>query len=226
VVDSGSMDKTVEIAENFGCRVFIEEWKGYGPQKNSAVQKCRNEWVLIIDADERIPDETRRKIIETLKNPSADAYSFPRKNFFHGKWIKHGGWWPDESVRLVRRNAGKFHGLTHEIWVTGGRLKRLDVPIEHYSFKNYSDMLRVIEERTTVMAEELFESGKRINMLMPFIHGLAIFIKAYLLKRGFLEGMDGFIIAVTRAMGTFFKYAKLLEMQEYIKRDVEEEKDK
>jgi len=91
VVDSGSTDRTVKIAKEMGCRVFIEEWKGYGPQKQSALQKCKNEWVLIIDADERIPEETKEKIMEIVKNPLADAYSFPLKNFFHKKWIKHCG---------------------------------------------------------------------------------------------------------------------------------------
>lgn len=216
VVDSGSTDKTAEIAENFGCRVFVEEWKGYGPQKNSAVQKCRNEWVLIVDADERIPDETKKEIKEVIGNPeSADAYSFPRKNFFHGKWIKHGGWWPDESVRLVRRNAGKFHGLTHEIWVTGGRLKRLDVPIEHYSFKNYSDMLKKLDEYSTLTSHQLHESGARSHLLAPVFHCIAMFFKSYILRLGFLDGFDGLIIAITAAEGSFFKYAKLLEMQRY-----------
>ncbi|MBI4823605.1 MAG: glycosyltransferase family 2 protein [Nitrospirae bacterium] len=213
VVDSGSTDNTVEIAQDFGARTFIEEWKGYGPQKNSAVSKCKHDWVLIIDADERIPSETKEVILKILTNPFSDAYSFPRKNFFHGKWIKHCDWWPDETVRLVRKNLGRFKNITHEKWVTEGKVAKLNTPIEHYSFRRYSDMLRVLENRTTAMAEELFKEGKRVNPLTPFIDGIFMFLKIYILKLGFLDGFDGFVIALSRAVGVFFKYAKLLELQ-------------
>jgi glycosyltransferase involved in cell wall biosynthesis len=213
VVDSGSTDKTVEIAQDFGARVFTQEWKGDGPQKNSAVSKCKHNWVLIIDADERIPSETKSAIIDVLKNQSFDAYSFPRKNFFHGKWIKHCDWWPDETIRLVKKDSGEFKNITHGKWVTEGRIEKLNTPIEHYSFKTYSDMLRVLENRTNETAKELFNEGKRATLFTPFIHGSFMFFKIYILKRGFLNGFDGFVIALTRAVGVFFKYAKLLELQ-------------
>lgn len=214
VVDSGSTDKTVAIAKNFGCRVFIEDWKGYGPQKNSALDKCKHEWVLVLDADERIPEETKDEILRIITNPnSADAYSFPRKNMFHGKWVKYCGWWPDRVIRLVKKSKGRFQSITHEKWVTNGTLAALDTPIEHYSFERYSDMLKILESRSTDMANELFNEGKRANVLTPFLHGIAMFFKVYILKFGFLAGFDGFIIAITRAGGSFFKYAKLLELQ-------------
>lgn len=213
IVDSGSMDRTTDIAKEFGCRVFIEEWKGYGPQKNSAIEKCKHEWVLIIDADERVPSETMQKIVEILQNPEADAYSFPRKNFFHNKWIKNCGWWPDESIRFVKKSAGRFINLTHEKWETAGVVKGLDVPIEHYVFKSYSDMVKIMESRSTHMAAELYHSGKRVKPMTSVIHGLSMFIKIYFIQLGFLEGIDGFVIALTRAGGSFLKYAKLLELQ-------------
>lgn len=217
VVDSGSSDRTLEIAKEFGSRVFIEEWKGYGPQKNSAVSKCKYDWVLIIDADERIPHETKEEIQAVLKNPSASAYTFPRKNFFHGKWIRHCDWWPDETIRLVKRGGGVFERLTHEKWVTEGRVEKLGSPIEHRSFQTYSDMLRVVEDRTTIMARELFQEGRRANIFTPILNSLAMFLRIYILKLGFFEGFDGFVIALTRAYGVFFKYAKLLEIQRYFK---------
>jgi glycosyltransferase involved in cell wall biosynthesis len=213
VVDSGSTDRTTEIAKEFGCRVFVEDWKGYGPQKNSALNKCRHEWALIIDADERIPDETRQGIINVLKSPAADAYSFPRKNYLHNKWIKHCGWWPDDSIRLVRKDKGTFVNLTHEKWQTKGIVKRLDVPIEHYVFKSYSDMVKIMQSRSTHMAAELYNSGKTVKPMTSVIHGLSMFIKIYFIQLGFLEGIDGLVIALTRAGGSFLKYAKLLELQ-------------
>ncbi len=214
VVDSGSTDKTVAIARDFGCRVFVEDWKGDGPQKNSAIDKCSHEWVLIVDADERIPEETRTEIRKLIdKDRGADAYSFPRKNYFHGRWIKHCGWWPDRIIRLVKKSKGRYRSITHGIWATSGTLARTDVPIEHFSFSSYSDMLKIMEGRSTDMAKELFDTGRRINAITPFVHGLSMFMQVYILKQGFLDGLDGFVIAITRAGGSFLKYAKLLELQ-------------
>lgn len=213
VVDSGSTDRTVEIAREAGCRVFIEEWRGYGPQKNSAVEKCRHDWVLILDADELIPPGTADTISRILpRGGEADAYSFPRKNYFHGRWIRYGGW-PDRVIRLVKKSKGQFREITHEKWSTTGNLAETDAPIEHYSFDNYSDLLRIMETRSTEMAKELFSQGKRTNVLMPFLHGGAMFLKFYVLKMSLLHGIDGFVIAVTKAGGSFLKYAKLYELR-------------
>jgi len=123
VVDSGSTDRTIAIAEGFGCRVFVEDWKGYGPQKNSAVQKCSREWVLLIDADERIAPETAETIPKVLEHAQAAAYSFRRKNYLHGRWLKHSGYWPDRQVRLVRKSEGQFVGEIHERWETAGPVR-------------------------------------------------------------------------------------------------------
>lgn len=214
VVDSHSADRTVDIAKEFGCRVFVEDWRGYGPQKNSAIEKCRYEWILIVDADERIPYETRRTIMRVIKDPeSAEAYSFRRKNYFHGKWIKCSGNWPDRIVRLVRKGKGSFRSVIHERWMTEGRVKDLDAHIDHYGFVSYSDMLETLNRYSTVTAAELFSFGRKAGPLSPLFHGIGTFIKTYLLQKGFLEGLDGFVIALTKAGGSFFKYAKLLELQ-------------
>ncbi|MBM4145052.1 MAG: glycosyltransferase family 2 protein [Nitrospira sp.] len=214
VVDSRSTDRTAEIAEKFGCRVFVEDWKGDGPQKNSAIDKCKYEWALILDADERIPDETKHEIIRVINNSdAADAYNFPRKNYFHGKWIKHCGWWPDTIIRLAKKSRGTFKSITHGKWATDGRVVTLNSPIEHFSFKTYSDMVRVMEGRSSEMAKEMHAAGRRATIITPFIHGIAMFVKIYLIRLGFLEGLDGFMISLTRAGGTFLKYAKLLELQ-------------
>ncbi len=214
VVDSGSTDRTVELAKEFGCRVFVEDWKGYGPQKNSAIEKCRYEWILIVDADERIPDVTKRTITRVINDPkSADAYSFKRKNYFHGKWMKSAGNWPDRIVRLVRKGKGSFRSVIHERWKTEGRVKDLDAHIDHFGFVSYSDMLETMNWYSTVTAGELFASGRRAGPLSPLYHGIGTFLKTYLLQKGLLEGLDGFVIALTKAGGAFFKYAKLLELQ-------------
>ncbi|MGE5299451.1 MAG: glycosyltransferase family 2 protein [Acidobacteriota bacterium] len=213
VVDSGSSDGTVEIAREFGCRVSVEDWKGYGPQKNSAVGKCRHEWVLLLDADERIPAETAGVIKEVIRNPLADAYRLRRKNYLHGRWLRHSGYWPDRQIRLVNRNRGSFRGTIHEQWATSGRVADLEAHIDHYAFSGYSDMLKTLNDYSTIIAEELYSSGRRANSISPVYHGIGMFLKIYFIERGFLDGMDGLVTALTKAGGSFFKYAKLLELQ-------------
>jgi glycosyltransferase involved in cell wall biosynthesis len=213
VVDSGSTDRTVVIAKEFGCRVFTEDWKGYGPQKNSAVDKCEHELVLLLDADERVPIEAKEVILKVLQKPEADAYSVKRKNYLHGRWLKHSGYWPDRHIRLVNKTKGSFQSVIHEQWVTNGRVQDLDVHIEHYAFSNYSDMLETLNNYSTIIARELFTSGKRATPLSPLYHGIGMFLKIYFLKWGILDGMDGLVTALTKAGGSFFKYAKLLELQ-------------
>ncbi|MBI4656307.1 MAG: glycosyltransferase family 2 protein [Elusimicrobia bacterium] len=211
VVDSRSTDKTVQIVESLDAKIFIEDWKGYGPQKNSAISKCRNQWVLVLDADERIPPETQEEIAETLKHPAADAYSFPRKNLLRDKWIKHAGFWPDRVIRLVKKNQGFFSEGVHEKWVARDTLKELKKPIEHLSFSGYSDMLHKLNSYSSSIAAELKHKGKTSNGFTAVFHGLGMFFKIYVLKSGFLEGLDGLVIALTKAGGSFFKYAKLVE---------------
>jgi glycosyltransferase involved in cell wall biosynthesis len=213
VVDSGSTDRTVEIAKEFGCRVFTEEWKGFGPQKNSAVEKCRHEWVLLIDADERASAEAGEEIRKRLKDPDATAYRFRMKHYVGVNWIRHAGYWPDWHTRLVDRRRGSFVGTTHEKWVTSGLVHDLNAHIEHHSFSNYADMLTSLDEYSTIIAGELFASGRKANPLSPLYHGIGAFLRIYLLQRGFIAGFDGLVIALTKGGGSFFKYAKLLELQ-------------
>ncbi len=215
VVDAGSQDRTIEIAKSFGCRVFIEKWKGYGPQKQSALEKTYYKWVLSLDADERIPPETAQIISQVIQAPKAQAYSFLRKNFFHGKWIKYCGWWPDRVIRLFEKGHGKFEGMVHETWVTEGKIIELKASIEHYSYENYSQMLKKLDEYSSTRARELYDKGIRVNLLTPFLHGGWMFIRSYFLKLGFLNGLDGFVISFMNAGSSFFKYAKLLELQKY-----------
>ena len=152
-------------------------------------------------------------IIRVLEKPAADAYSFKRKNYLHGKWLKHSGYWPDRQIRLVNRSRGSFKSVTHEKWVTPGRVRELDAQIEHYAFDSYSDMLKTLNEYSTIIAGELYARGKRATPLSPLYHGIGMFLKIYLIERGFLDGLDGLVTAITKAGGSFFKYAKLLELQ-------------
>lgn len=217
VVDSGSTDRTVETAKNLGCRVFIENWKGYGPQKNSAIKKCKNEWVIVLDADESIPEDTRKKIIEFIEKPGYySALGFRRKNFLHNRWIRSCGWWPDRQARVLKKDSGSYDSIVHEKWVFNdplAKVKEIDEVIEHRPFDSYHEMLIKLNDYSKLNAIKLFEKNKRASILDPFTHGISMFFKSYILKKGFLDGMDGFIIALTAGGGSFFKYAKLLELQ-------------
>lgn len=216
VVDSGSTDGTVALAKSFGARVLIEAWRGYSGQKQYAVDQCFHDWVLILDADERIPQETAQVIrVELARNDTTiSAYGFRRKNYLHGRWIKHCGWWPDRILRLVNRRAGGFDGRpVHEKWVTEGNVKELDAVIEHISFRNYSELLAKMENYSNLTSKELFEKDARVNAVTPILHGLWMFLRTYLLELGVLDGFDGFVISTTNAGGSFMKYAKAREMR-------------
>ena len=216
VVDSGSTDGTVELAKSLGARVLIEAWRGYSGQKQYAVDRCLHDWVLILDADERIPQETAHTIMGELARNDAtiSAYGFRRKNYLHGRWIKHCGWWPDRIVRLVNRKVGGFDGRSvHERWVTEGGVRGLDAVIEHISFRNYSELLAKMENYSNLASKELFEKNVKVNAVTPILHGLWMFLRTYFLELGVLDGFDGFVISTTNAGGSFLKYAKAREMR-------------
>ncbi len=216
IVDCGSTDATTKIAGEFKARWFVESWKGYGPQKNSALEKCAHDWVLVIDADERVPKRTASAISKVLSGTGlADAYSFRRKNYFHGKWIKVGDWWPDEVIRLIRKSRGRYERLVHEIWVTEGRIEKLECEIEHFSFDSYSDMFRVANDYSSSMAEFMHGSGKKAGPVDAVLHSCWAFARSYFLRLGFTAGFDGFMIAYTKALGTFMKYIKLYELGKF-----------
>lgn len=218
VVDSGSTDQTVAIAKKIGARVFIEPWQGFSYQKQFAVDQSKHDWVLILDADERIPPETARKLTQIANKPDSTlcGYSFRRKNYFHGRWIKNCGWWPNRILRFINRAHGSFDGKEiHESWVTNGPVKALDYDINHLSFRNYSELITKLEYYTTVSARELFTRKKQTNPFVPVSRGLWMFLKVYFLKQGFRDGFDGFMISFMHGTGSFIKHAKHLEMSLY-----------
>jgi glycosyltransferase involved in cell wall biosynthesis len=216
IVDCGSTDRTEDIAGQYGARWFVEPWKGYGPQKNSALDKCVYDWVLMLDADERVPDETAKKVAELLYGCDlADGYSFRWKNLFHGKWIKCTDWWPDEHVRLVRRDKCRLAGLTHEKLVVNGTTVRLSCCIEHFSYRLYSDLFRKLDDYSTELAAQMHSEGKRAGPADALLHGAWMFFRNYILKLGFTAGFDGFVISLSKGAGTFLKYAKLYELRKF-----------
>ncbi len=233
VVDSASTDATPAIASEFGCDFYTESWHGFGPQKQIAVDRCSQPWVLVLDADERIPLETAeviRKITAgefsltagaaNASDFTADAsvrangFSFPRKNFFGGRWIRHAGWWPDRVVRLFRRQKGRMtQAAVHEAVEVDGRIIDLDVPIEHYTESSLSRILQKIDKYSTLGAEEAFAAGKRSSPAAALFRAFLTFVQGYILRLGFLDGRQGLTLAVTDSVNKYFKYAKLSELE-------------
>ena len=215
IVDSGSTDDTVKIAREFGADVFEEPWKGFGPQKQLAVDRCRNPWILVLDADERIPEETARAIGEIVLSPqeTASGFSFPRKNFFQGRWIRHAGWWPDRIVRLFRRGRGRISpDPVHESVEVEGVIRDLDVPIEHFTESRLSEILRKIDRYSTLGAQKAFSDGQTSSAPTALCRAILTFVHDYAIRGGFLDGAPGLTLAVTDSINKFFKYAKLAEL--------------
>lgn len=215
VVDSGSTDDTVKIASDFGCDVFIEPWRGFGLQKQFAIDKCRNRWVLVLDADERIPPETALAIKHIVSKDSGSiaGYSFPRKNYFQGRWIRHSGWWPDRVVRLFQKDYGQMsQAKVHESVVVNGPVREVDVPIEHYTESRLSQILLKIDHYSTLAAQEAFDQGRKTSVWSATLRAVLTFLQDYFLKFGVLDGAQGFTLAITDSVNKFFKYAKLAEL--------------
>jgi len=215
VVDSASTDRTGDICREYGVRFFIEPWEGFARQKNSAVGKATREWILSLDADERVTPELKNEIIAVLNSAHPkDGYYIARKNFFLGRWIRRCGWYPDSTLRLFQRCKGLF-GIreVHEAVELKGVSGHLQHPMEHYTYKSLSDFMVRLDRYSTLAAQELLKENKKYGMLHIVFRPLYTFINMYLMRLGFLEGYYGFIISGLYAFYTFLKYIKLRELQ-------------
>ena len=214
VVDNGSTDRTLEVCQEYGARVFREDWKGYSTQKNSAVEKARNEWVLSLDADERVSSELRREMEESLAAaPSVDGYWIPRKNFFLGRWVRRCGWYPDLNLRLFRQSRGRFgERAVHERVEIQGKSLTLSQPLIHETYRTLADFFQRMDRYSTLAAREMNREGKKFRRIDALFRPPLTFLQMYLLRAGFLEGTDGLMLSILYSFYTFAKYAKLREI--------------
>lgn len=212
VTDQFSTDGTAEIARSMGAVVYSEPWKGFAFHKNSAIEKASCPWVFSVDADERITQPLWDEIEEVLGRPETmTGYYVKRKNYFRGKWIRHGGWYPDHNLRLFRKSAGRFQERSvHEKVVLDGPAGYLENPLEHYTYRSVSDYLLRMERYSRLAAGEMGHDQKKCGYHTLLLRPLYTFIKMYGLKAGFLDGSEGFFLAVSYAYYTYLKYYRLM----------------
>ena len=211
VLDSGSTDDTVSTAEKIGAQVSHSfDWCGFGIQKNRVLALARGDWVLSIDADERLSPELQAEIKAVLLNPQFDAYSFPRLSSYCGQNMRHSGWYPDRVTRLFKRGTARFSDdLVHEKIITSSAVGFLHEHLLHESFTNFEAVLDKVNRYSTAGAQILFKRGKKASPGKALGHGLWAFFRTYVLRLGFLDGRMGLVLAISNAEGTYYRYLKL-----------------
>ncbi|MDE3104283.1 MAG: glycosyltransferase family 2 protein [Acidobacteriota bacterium] len=221
VVDSGSTDRTVEIAQSFGATVYSEPWKGFSAQKNSAIEKCSGTWVLSLDADEELTPELQTQLRLLLpSNPKADAFMIRRRNLFLGRWIRRGGYYPDPKLRLFRRNTANFapgarfaERPVHETITFIGELETLDCDLIHHAYPTLESYLEHMDRYSTLGAQILVSKGRTSRSFPAFVWNVAVspawtFVWNYLFRLGFLDGREGLLIHLYHSAYVSWKYAK------------------
>lgn len=211
VCDSGSTDQTLEIARQFTHHVFSTDWPGFGPQKNRALAKASGDWVLSIDADERVTPELREEILTAIaSNEPATAYSIPRTSLYCGQLIRFGDWRDDRVVRLFQRSRAKFsQSLVHESLEVEGSIAKLKTPLLHHAFKDLAEVLAKIDQYSTLGAQLHHQKGRSGSLTSALTHAFWTFFRGYFLRLGFLDGKAGFQLAVSNAEGCYYRYLKL-----------------
>jgi len=214
VVDSGSQDRTMEIASKLRARVVESEWMGYAAQKNFAAEQASHDWILSIDADEALSEALEAEIWQIKKSgPQFDAYTVPRLAQYLGRWILHSGWYPDRKVRLYHRAKARWVGeYVHESVQVDGVTGHLESNLLHYTCNSLSEHLRMMDRYTTLAAEELVAQRRRIGWTDLVIDPFWTFFRTYVVKAGFLDGWEGVAIAYMAAFYNFVKYAKARNM--------------
>jgi glycosyltransferase involved in cell wall biosynthesis len=209
VVDCGSTDETVGIARGKGARVEFHEWRGFGRQKNYALSLATGTWVLSVDADELVTPELAGAIKTAVTEGAADAFEFPRLSSFCGREIRHSGWYPDYVLRLFRRGTGRFDDVAvHEGVMCEGVVQRLRPPLIHHPVAKLEDALERLDRYSTAKAQMLVASGGRVSFFSGIARGLVSFLRAYIWRAGFLDGAEGFLLAVFTAETSYYPYMK------------------
>ena len=214
VVDGRSQDESVKVAKQHGARVFVRDWTNFSDQKNFGNRKASCPWILSLDSDERVSPDLRAEIKALLPlEPDVDGFSIPRLVFYMGRWIRHSGWYPDRRVRLFRKDKAVWEGeYVHEKLAFQGRVKKLQGPIHHFTYRSIAEHAARLNTFSGLAAKKLYAGRKKCHWYhLLFLPG-GRFLRTYFLKRGFLDGFPGLVIAVLNAQAIFLRYAKLREI--------------
>jgi glycosyltransferase involved in cell wall biosynthesis len=216
VVDTQSTDRTLAIAQRYGALISSPpDWPGFGPQKNRALDLASEDWVLSLDADERLTPDLRAEIMGVLDKPQTDCYAIPRLSWYCGRFMRHSGWTPDYVDRLFKRGSARFStDLVHERLIPKGPVLRLKNQMLHYSFMNLAQVQEKMERYSTASAQQAFVRGKTASPLKAILHSAWSFFRTYILRAGFLDGPQGFSLACSNAQGTYLRYMKLWRLNQ------------
>ena len=213
VVDSGSTDNTKQLCRDMGAVVIEQEWLGFAGQKQFAFDQCTSDWILSLDGDEALSSELAQEIQSAVTrcNDTVCAFSMPRLSFYLGRWIRHGGWYPDRKIRLTKRSKAQWQGNgLHEKLVVDGEVKPLSKDILHWVYKDISHQVKTIDNYSTTHAEHAGKKGN-LYLIWGLVHMAGKFFECYIWKRGVLDGLAGLVIAVNSTWYTFLKHAKVWE---------------
>lgn len=214
VYDSGSIDKTVDIAKKMGANVIQGPWFGYGKTKKLATEYAKLEWVLSLDCDEEVSESLQQELRNKFNSLNSDiAYRVPRLSFYLGRWIKHGGWYPDYQVRLFNKNKYNWNEAVIHEKVEAKKYENLLSNLNHYVFKNIEDQVQTNNRYSSLQAEEMLVAGKKFSWFHFFTKPIVKFIECYFIKLGFLDLSAGLIIAYNAGYSVFLKWAKLRELE-------------
>jgi glycosyltransferase involved in cell wall biosynthesis len=216
VVDTNSADRTLEIAQKYGATIAQpSDWPGFGPQKNRALDLATGDWVLSLDADERLTPALRSEIVTAVHHSAQiNCFAIPRLSWYCGRFIRHSGWSPDYVDRLFKRGTARFSDdLVHERLIPNGAVAKLENPMLHYSFMNYSQVLQKLDRYSTASAEQAFAQGKTSSPLKAVLHGVWAFIRTYIIRAGFLDAL-----AISNGQGTYYRYIKLWHLHQEVRK--------
>ena len=214
VLDSGSVDDTVDLCRAVTDKVYSTDWQGFGIQKQRALDKATGDWVLSIDADEIVTPELKLEIQQAIQIGDMNGFEIPRLSNYCGRQIRHGGWFPDYVLRLFRRDCGRFTDhVVHERIVVDGNTARLNTPFLHDAFVDFEEVLHKVNNYSTLGATVLYERGVRSSLRKAIMKGVWTFIRTYFLKAAFLDGQQGLMLAISNAEGAYYKYVKLWALQ-------------
>lgn len=216
IFDSGSDDDTVARCQAYTNKIFVTDWPGYGAQKNRALEKATGDWILSLDADEQLSAELAQEIRAAISSTTqCSAYTMPRLSSYLGKFLRHGDWSNDQCTRLFRRNAARFsEDPVHErLNMLNGNIGKLKNPVYHETFSSLAQMLDKLNNYSTLSAKAKHERGQRSSLSKAIGHGLWTFFRCYILKKGFLDGREGFLLAISNAEGTYYRYLKMLYLK-------------